>query len=133
MRKSQATGMVNDFSGVFIRLRPLLARFEPRLKILTDTPAGYVLLTRTPSPFPQHKGEGLYFGAVRLGKTYVSYYLMPLYIFPELNSQVSARLKKRMQGKACFNFKSGPEPELLEDLALVTAAGFDAFAAKGWI
>ena len=125
--------MDNDFPGVFTRLRPLLAHYEQRLKILADTPTEYTVLTRTPSPFPQHKGAGLYFGSLRLGKAYVSYHLLPLYMCPELNSQVSARLKKRMQGKACFNFKSGPEPELLEDLARVTAGGMDAFAAKGWL
>ena len=53
----------------------------------------------------------MFFGSVRLGKAYVSYHLMPLYMRPALTSLVSPVLKKRMQGKTCFNFKAGPPPE----------------------
>ena len=41
---------------------------------------------------------------LKLGINYVSYYLMPVYIFPDLLSNLSPALKKRMQGKSCFNF-----------------------------
>ena len=45
-----------------------------------------------------------WFGAVRLGKAYVSYYLMPVYGDPRLLADMSPELRKRMQGKSCFNF-----------------------------
>jgi hypothetical protein len=47
----------------------------------------------------------MWFGAVKLGKAYVSFHLMPLYMSPTLEKEISASLKKRMQGKTCFNFK----------------------------
>ncbi len=33
-----------------------------------------------------------------------------------LLQRIPERLKKRMQGKSCFNFKTEPDPETLTDL-----------------
>src|SRR5437016_10954172 len=102
--------MAADFSAVFAALKPILAKYEKRLSVKTNTSIEYTLLTKSPSPFPQHKGEPLYFGSVRLGKAYVSFHLVPLYMCPTLPSTISPALKKRMQGKTCFNFKADPDP-----------------------
>ena len=64
----------------------------------------------------------MWFGAVKLGKAYVSFHLMPLYMSPALEKEISPTLKKRMQGKTCFNFKTVPHQELLADLQKLTAA-----------
>ena len=58
----------------------------------------------------------MWFGAVRIGKSYVSLHLMPLYMSPTLQAQISPSLKKHMQGKTCFNFKTVPGPELIAGL-----------------
>jgi hypothetical protein len=63
----------------------------------------------------------------------VSYHLMPLYMNPTLQAMVSPELKKRMQGKACFNFKKEPEPALLKELAALTKAAVKDSKAKKWI
>ena len=55
-----------------------------------------------------------YVAGTRLGKSYVSYYLMPVYATPSLVASMSPELRKRMQGKACFNFKSVDEPLFAE-------------------
>jgi hypothetical protein len=44
---------------------------------------------------PQTKGRDVWFGAVRLGKAYVSYHLMPVYALPELLDGISPELKRR--------------------------------------
>ena len=98
-----------------------------------DTPAEYTVLTKSPSPFPQHKGEPLFFASVRLGKAYVSFHFLPLYMCPTLNEQVAPALKKRMQGKACFNFKALPEPELTSELKRLTEAGLKLWKEKKWL
>ena len=59
-------------------------------------------------------------GGVRLGKAYVSFHLMALYMCPEMQKSITPALKKRMQGKTCFNFKTQPEPELLAAKSLTT-------------
>jgi len=125
--------MASGFDSVFADLKAVLAKYEKRMSVLADTPAEYTLLTKKPSPFPQHKGHGMYFGSVRLGKAYVSFHLMPLYMNEKLAGKVSPELKKRMQGKTCFNFKKTPEPELTAELARLTAEGFKMWGEKSWV
>ena len=111
-----------DFSGIFAALKPVLAEQEGRLAVQKDTSSEYSLVTKRPSPFPQHKGQPMWFGAVKLSKAYVSFHLMPLYMSPTLEKEISPALKKRMQGKTCFNFKAAPDEELLADLKKLTSA-----------
>lgn len=125
--------MTADFAAIFAVLKPVLAKYAKRLSVKADTPIEYTLLTKSPSPFHQHKGRPLYFGSVRLGKAYVSLHLVPLYMCPELTKSISPALKKRMQGKACFNFKNDPEPELIADLQRLTAAAFKLWGEKKWL
>jgi len=61
----------------------------------------------------------MYFGSVQIKKNYVSFHLMPVYAFPDLLNNCSAALKKRMQGKACFNFTAIDEPLFAELADLV--------------
>jgi hypothetical protein len=121
------------FAGVSAALRPVLARYGKRLRVQADGPHGYSLESNLPSPFPQHKGNPLFFGAVRTGKAYVSYHLMPLYMCPTLMERISPELKRRMQGKSCFNFKAVPSAEIIEELKNLTSAAFEQWRAKKWI
>jgi len=123
----------SDFAAIFASLKPVFAKYEKRLSVKVDTPMGYTVNTKSASPFPQHKGEPLYFGGVRVGKAYVSFHLMPLYMCPEMANSITPALKKRMQGKTCFNFKSLPEPELMADLKRLTADGIKLWGEKKWL
>ena len=73
-------------------------------------------------------GNALFFGAVRRGKAYISFYLMPVYAEPSLLGGISPALRKHMQGKSCFNFKTVDE-ELFKELETLTKAGFTRFKA----
>ncbi len=57
---------------------------------------------------------------------------MPVYVNPALLDGISPALKKRMQGKSCFNFTKA-DPALFEELASLTQAGFDDYQAKGYV
>jgi hypothetical protein len=123
----------SDFDGVFAVLKKVLARHAGTLSVKADTGTEYTLVTRTPSPFPQHKGEPMFFGSVKWGKAYVSFHLMPLYMNATLTGGISLELKKRMQGKTCFNFKTVPDGDLLEELDKLTAAGLALWAKQKWL
>ena len=123
----------SDFAAVFAKLKPVLAKHAKRLTVKADTAKEYTLVTKSPSPFPQHKGQPLFFGSLRVGKAYVSFHLLPLYMCPELAKSVTPALKKRMQGKACFNFKTDPEPELIADLKALTEAGLRMWGERKWL
>ena len=125
--------MAADFAPIFAALKPVFAKYVSRLAVKADTPIEYTLVTKSASPFPQHKGQPMYFGSVRLGKAYVSFHLMPIYMSPALMKSVSPELKKRMQGKTCFNFKTEPDKELLKELRQLTEAGLKLWGEKKWL
>jgi hypothetical protein len=91
----------STFSAVVQELRALLAPYAPPLVVTADGPGGYSL--DAPSLAPN--GKPLFFGGVQARKGYVSFYFMPVYMYPELLDGLSPALRARMQGKSCFNFK----------------------------
>lgn len=113
-----------DFDAVHARLRDILRRYERgALKASADEPGDYTLIG---PPTEASKGRDVWFGAVQARKNYVSYHLMPVYAFPELLDEVSPALRKRMQGKACFNFKE-VDAELFRELEKLTESGYKRF------
>jgi hypothetical protein len=76
--------------------------------------------------------QPLCFAAARVGKSYVSFYLMPVYVYPDLLDGASPELKKRMQGKSCFNFKS-VDDKLFKELARLTKAGFARYKTAKYV
>jgi hypothetical protein len=64
-----------DFQPVFAAIRNVLASQATKLIVKNDTPTLFTLLSHSPSPFPQHKGQPMWFGQVRLGNAYVSFHL----------------------------------------------------------
>lgn len=116
----------NDFPAVFACLKNIFAPFAPALSIKTDEPNNYVLI----SPKLDDKNKEIYFAALQIKKNYVSFHFMPVYTNPELLEHISPALKKRMQGKSCFNFVKIDDGQLTE-LADLTAQGFDLYKQKG--
>ena len=125
--------MPAEFDAVFTTLKPVLGKYASRLAVKTDTAREYSVVGKKPSPFPQHKGNPMWFACLRKGKAYVSFHLLPLYMNPALQKEVTPALKKRMQGKACFNFKTEPDAELLSDLKELTSAAYKNWTEKKWL
>lgn len=110
-----------DFAAVDRRLRQILEPFRSRLKVTKDGPAGMAVEI----PGLEGKPWG-YVAGVRPGKRYVSFYLMSVYASPELMAAMSPELRRRMQGKACFNFTKIDEP-LFAELGGLMEAGLEPF------
>ncbi|WP_438008705.1 hypothetical protein WME89_08380 [Sorangium sp. So ce321] len=123
--KGAATG---GNTSTFEALRSILQRHARHLVVVHDTPDNYYLDTRTKGP----NGKPLFFGATRVGRAYTSFYLMPVYTNPELLGDMSPELKKRMQGKSCFNFKTN-EPALFAELEALTGRCFERWKASGQV
>jgi hypothetical protein len=111
---------INDFTPVFEQLKKILKRHAPRLRVAADKPGDYSLN----AAYSEKYQRDIFFGAVSMKKNYVSYYLMPVYMYPDLLKGVSPELKKRMQGKSCFNFKTA-DKALLAELDALTRKGFE--------
>jgi hypothetical protein len=115
-------------ADVFKRLKTMLRGYAAKLRVAKNDNDAYELSTKKSGP----NGATLYFGGVHLGKKYVSYHLFPVYVIPKLLDGVSPKLKKRMQGKSCFNFEAVDEP-LFEELAQLTQKGYETFEQRGMI
>lgn len=109
----------NAFPLVFAELKQLLVPYAARLVVTGDSGTDYTLDAPASTAYP----KGLFFASVRLGKRYVSYHLMPVYLFPDLLGGLSDPMRKRMQGKSCFNF-TRLDATWVKELSELTAAGF---------
>ncbi len=114
-----------DFTTTFSKLKALLQPYESKLIVVADTEDHYALET----PHVMKNKHRVYFAGVKIGKAYVSYHLMPVYALEEVRDEISPELKKRMQGKSCFNF-SEPNEKLFKELARLTKVGFKRFTSK---
>jgi hypothetical protein len=119
---AQRNAKKSGFEDVYAALLALLRSYEGRL-VLKTASTGYEFLE---SLVPTYKNRPMFFAGVRAGKSYVSYHLLPLYMDPKMVKMVPPELKKRMQGKACFNF-TAVDPERFAELAQLTAAGYQRF------
>ena len=111
-----------SFQEIFDALKPVFEEYAGRLAIQVDEPGQYYLETKSAI----RKGRRMQFGGVKIGKAYVSFHLMPIYMNPALQKTISPELRKRMQGKSCFNFTS-LNPGHISELKKLTKAGFEEF------
>ncbi|WGM37680.1 hypothetical protein [Caulobacter sp. NIBR1757] len=116
---------MSDFAAITEELTRRLKRAAPGLRVIREGPEGIELMSDW--VHPRKPGEAVWFGGVRLGKAYVSYHLMPVYSHPALAAKISPALKKRMQGKSCFNFKAADQA-LFDELEALTREGAALYA-----
>src|SRR5574339_456895 len=112
----------NDLPIVFKELKNILRPYAERLNLKADTSDSYYI----DGPYSEKWKKELFFGSAQVKKNYVSFYLMPVYMYPELLNDISPELKKHMQGKSCFNFKK-VEPDLFQELEALTRKGAEKF------
>jgi len=118
---------MNRFDSLFAQLRRHFARHESRCVVLHDDPTRYYLGTQE---VREKDGYRTWLGGVEIRKNYVSAHLVPVYVHPDLLADISVQLRRRMQGKSCFNFKA-TDPVLLEELGHLVDAGVARFREEG--
>ena len=109
-----------EFPLVFEKLKSILKPYSSKLIVKVDTSEGFSL----DGPYSEKWKKELFFGAAQIKKNYVSFYLMPVYMCPDLLKNISPELKKHMQGKSCFNFKKIEMP-LFDELTELTKQAFE--------
>ena len=111
-----------EFPVVFETLKSILKPYAKKLTVKVDTAEHYFL----DGAYSEKWKKELFFASTQVKKNYVSFYLMPVYMHPDLLKYISPELKKHMQGKSCFNFKT-VEKSLFEELSQLTKQGFERF------
>jgi hypothetical protein len=112
----------------YAALKEILELYEKDLLVQPYKPEFSCLVTC----LAVHKGKPVWFASIRMGKNYISYHLMPVYMNAATQKRIPAGLKKRMQGKACFNFRE-VGPALFRQLSELTVAGFEGYRARKFV
>jgi hypothetical protein len=116
-----------QFKSVFKKLRSILIPYSSKLVVKIDTADGFSL----DGGYSKKWKKELFFGAAQIKKNYVSFYLMPVYMSPDLLKDISPELRKHMQGKSCFNFKA-VDAALFNELDELTKRGFERFILEAY-
>ncbi len=87
-------------ADTFSALRALLSRRRGDAIVTTDSDDHYALARL------DVRGKPAFLASVQAKKSYIAFHLFPVYPDPGLLDDLSAKLRKRMQGKSCFNFKA---------------------------
>ena len=102
--------------------------YSTDMVVVIDKPDNYYLNTH----HVMKNKKPMYFGSVKISKNYISFHLMPVYVFPDLLETITPELKKRMQGKSCFNFKT-EDTKLFQKLKALTQAGYEKYEDTGYL
>ena len=111
-----------ELAVVFAALKGLMERHAGALTIQEDAPGRYML----GAGYSERRKRTICAGGVEIRKHYVTYHLMAVYASPDLLQDMSPALRKRVQGKACFNF-TAVDPALMKELGRLTKLGFERF------
>jgi hypothetical protein len=123
--KTKVADKKREFELAFQGLRKILKPYDKKLRVIKDGPGGYM----SESKSIRYQGKPVMFASIT-SKSYVAFHLFPVYMFPDLLKGISPELKKRMQGKTCWNFKKAEEP-LFAELGGLVEASFRRFAELG--
>jgi len=115
----------SEFPIIFENLKSILKPYATKLTLKGSLDGNFQL----EGPYSQKWKKELFFASAQVRKNYVSFYLMPVYMYPDLLKDISPELRKHMQGKSCFNFKR-VEPTLFTELSKLTKVAFDCFMKK---
>ncbi|WP_102946910.1 hypothetical protein [Stenotrophomonas sp. VV52] len=111
---------------VFTALRDLLLPHRQRLLVVHDEDGHFYANCQNADA----KGKAQFFGAVKAsGRKYVLHF-MPIYDFPELLDSISPALRKRKQGKSCFNFDAY-DAALIRELKALVDQGVARYEVAG--
>ncbi|AFZ69029.1 hypothetical protein Deipe_3601 [Deinococcus peraridilitoris DSM 19664] len=111
--------MTEDLSEVFERLRDVLEDETEELNVIHDEATKYEV-----------RAGRVFFGSVVLRRTQVVFQLRALETRPELGEELPEPLRRRLQGKAEFVFKTLDDVQA-HGLAELTRRAFDAYAREG--
>ena len=118
----------HEFEKIFKGFKKILKPYSSALILRIDERDSYYLDTHHVMPNKKH----LFFASAKIGKRYVAYHLMPVYVNPSLLDGCSDNLMGRMQGKSCFNLVHY-ESEIISELKELTQTGYKDYQARRYI
>ena len=80
--------------------------------------------------FLTFKADNDWYVALANQKNYISLYLMPTYVYPELKAKLDNSGKKLKSGKSCINFKTANELPLNVIAEIISATDMESYKAE---
>ncbi|KQB99027.1 hypothetical protein [Pedobacter sp. Hv1] len=125
--------MKTDFVEIFQTIRAGLQPYTANgFTALVNSETNYELWSERKVSFEGRKEAPMYFTSVKILKGYVGFYLMSLYIEPELKAMLHPDLLKLLKGKSCFNIKR-MDDTLMAQIDEALAVTFTFYKQKGWV
>lgn len=90
-----------------------------------NVPEGYT--EKISSKFLTFMADDDWYLALANQKNYISLYLLPIYVFPELKAKLDSAGKNLKCGKSCINFKRSEDLPLKTIAEIVSAYDVDAY------
>lgn len=115
----------------FKRLKPLLAKYQPPLRAISDFEGRYELefdkdyTTRSLKTGKVTKKHGMYFAALIVQSNYVGFYFMPIYSH-RCDFALSERMEKMLKGKSCFHVEK-LDAELMKEIEKLINKGYGIY------
>ena len=97
-------------------------------RVRQSVPRGYT--EEIGEKFLSFKAGDDWYVALANQKNYISLYLMPIYVFPELQAKLDASGKRLKCGKSCINFKRAADLPLDVIADILSANEAEAYKAR---
>jgi hypothetical protein len=111
-----------EFSAIFKKFKAILKKYEKNRVVEMDTATDYFLNFKK----LDQKNKPIFFAGASINKISVSFYLKPVYEFPQLLEDVSPELRNQLHGKCCFRFKK-IDPAMLKELSALTKRSVEKY------
>ncbi len=121
---------VADFPTIVERLRSMLLPYMPQLALQIDTPKQVELALIGSKVIAGKERLDHPMFAIRTGKSYVSFYVFPLFTHPD-EIEVPKSLHPRRQGRNCFNFSKPIDAIQFRDLNILLRTVWEIYANEG--
>lgn len=121
-----------DFPAIVERLRGMLEPYAPYLTTQLSTPKQLELILEGSKAIAGKERVDLPVFAIRTGKSYVSFYVYPLFTHPD-DIEVPKSLHPRRQGRNCFNFSKPIDAIQFRDLNILLRTAWDVYERDGLV
>ena len=91
-----------NLKPVYDKLVKIMKKHEKNLIVSTDNKRNYSLT----GPMSEKFKKELWFGAVQIKKNYVSYHLMPVYMYSDINKEIDKDLFKQLAELTVKSYKT---------------------------
>lgn len=125
--------MKTDFVEIFQTVRAGLQPYTANgFTATVNSETNYELWSERHVSFEGRKEAPMYFTSVKILKGYVGFYLMAIYIEPEMKTAFHPDLLKLLKGKSCFHIKK-MDDTLMDQIDAALAVAFTFYKQKGWV